>query len=92
MKLVKETAKDINQKVTDKEAEEAFIKILNWMGEDPGREGLLETPKRVIKAFKEYLWQLFDSIAVQIYFIYVLKCTIRNYVDCIPDFFFRKSI
>ena len=54
MKLVKETAKDINQKVTDKEAEEAFIKILNWMGEDPGREGLLETPKRVIKAFKEY--------------------------------------
>ena len=54
MKLVKETAKDINKKVTDKEAEEAFIKILNWMGEDPGREGLLETPKRVIKAFKEY--------------------------------------
>ena len=54
MKLVKETTKDINQKVTDKEAEEAFIKILNWMGEDPGREGLLETPKRVIKAFKEY--------------------------------------
>ena len=54
MKLVKETAKDINQKVSDKEAEEAFIKILNWMGEDPGREGLLETPKRVIKAFKEY--------------------------------------
>ena len=54
MKLVKDTVKDINQKVTDKEAEEAFIKILNWMGEDPGREGLLETPKRVIKAFKEY--------------------------------------
>ena len=24
------------------------------MGEDPGREGLIETPKRVIKAFKEY--------------------------------------
>ena len=24
------------------------------MGEDPGREGLLETPKRVVKAFKEY--------------------------------------
>ena len=41
MKLVKETSKDINQKVTDKEAEEAFIKILNWMGEDPSREGLI---------------------------------------------------
>jgi GTP cyclohydrolase I len=24
------------------------------MGEDPGREGLLETPKRVVKAYKEY--------------------------------------
>ena len=24
------------------------------MGEDPNREGLLETPKRVVKAFKEY--------------------------------------
>ena len=51
---VKDTIKDLNQKVTDKEAEEAFIKILNWMGEDPSREGLIETPKRVIKAFKEY--------------------------------------
>ena len=54
MKLVKDSTKDINQKVTDKEAEEAFIKILSWLGEDPGREGLIETPKRVIKAFKEY--------------------------------------
>ena len=51
MKLVKDTTKEVNQKVTDKEAEEAFIKILNWMGEDPAREGLIETPKRVIKAF-----------------------------------------
>ena len=41
-------------KITDKEAEEAFVKIFKWIGEDPGREGLIETPKRVIKAFKEY--------------------------------------
>ena len=39
---------------SDKEAEEAFRTILAWMGEDPAREGLLETPKRVVKAFKEY--------------------------------------
>ena len=55
MKLVKDTDTD-NQikKISDKEAEEAFKTILAWMGEDPNREGLLETPKRVVKAFKEY--------------------------------------
>ena len=40
--------------VSDKEAEEAFKTILTWLGEDPNREGLLETPKRVMKAYKEY--------------------------------------
>ena len=56
MKLVKDTEKDLTKKpeVTDKQAEEAFKTILKWIGEDPGREGLLETPKRVVKAFKEY--------------------------------------
>ena len=43
-----------NNKVSDKEVEEALKTILTWIGEDPNREGLLETPKRVVKAFKEY--------------------------------------
>jgi len=54
MKLVKETDSQQIKKVSDQEAEEAFRTILTWMGEDPAREGLLETPKRVTKAFKEY--------------------------------------
>ena len=55
MKLVKNTDDNKDQKkVSDNEAEEAFKTILTWMGEDPNREGLLETPKRVVKAFKEY--------------------------------------
>ena len=56
MKLVKDTDKIQSNKdlVTDQQAEEAFKTILKWIGEDPNREGLLETPKRVIKAFKEY--------------------------------------
>ncbi|WP_435163559.1 GTP cyclohydrolase I FolE [Candidatus Pelagibacter bacterium nBUS_25] len=56
MKLVKDTDnKNLEtNKVSDKEAEEAFKTILAWMGEDPNREGLLETPKRVVKAYKEY--------------------------------------
>ena len=32
----------------------SFIKILRWIGENPDREGLRETPRRVTKAFKEY--------------------------------------
>ena len=55
MKLVKNTDPNKDQqKISDKDAEEAFKTILTWMGEDPSREGLLETPKRVVKAFKEY--------------------------------------
>ena len=54
MKLEKKENNKNIDKITDKEAEEAFVKIFKWIGEDPGREGLIETPKRVIKAFKEY--------------------------------------
>jgi len=56
MKLVKDTDNKVldTNKVSDKEAEEAFKTILTWLGEDPNREGLLETPKRVMKAYKEY--------------------------------------
>ena len=56
MKLVKDTDNKLNEnkQISDKDAEEAFKTILTWMGEDPNREGLLETPKRVVKAFKEY--------------------------------------
>ena len=56
MKLVKDIDKSSSKKpaVTDKQAEEAFKLILTWIGENPNREGLVETPKRVVKAFKEY--------------------------------------
>ena len=56
MKLVKDIDKTSSKKpeVSDKQAEEAFKTILRWIGENPNREGLLETPKRVVKAFKEY--------------------------------------
>ena len=56
MKLVKDTDKltKRNQKISDATAEEAVRTIIEWIGEDPEREGLKSTPKRVIKAFKEY--------------------------------------
>ena len=56
MKLVKDTEKDPKhtEKISEKEVEEAFIKIIKWIGEDPLREGLKSTPQRLVKAFKEY--------------------------------------
>ena len=56
MKLVKDENQIISKKneISDEEAEKAIKTIIQWLGEDPKREGLLSTPKRVIKAYKEY--------------------------------------
>jgi len=56
MKLVRDTdkLKEKNKKISDQKAEEAIQTIIQWIGEDPKREGLKSTPKRVIRAFKEY--------------------------------------
>ena len=39
---------------TRAEAEEAIRVLLRWVGEDPEREGLLKTPQRVAKAYREW--------------------------------------
>ncbi len=56
MKLVKGTVnpQEKENQVTDQKAEEAIKTIIQWLGENPEREGLKSTPKRVVKAFKEY--------------------------------------
>ena len=56
MKLVKDTNEFKKNKtsISDEEAEKAFKTIIEWIGEDPNREGLRSTPERVIKAYKEY--------------------------------------
>ena len=47
--------KKVNKKltVTKKEAEKAVRILIQWIGENPDREGLVETPKRLIKSFEE---------------------------------------
>jgi GTP cyclohydrolase IA len=42
------------QKPSRNEVEEAVKTIIRWSGDDPARDGLLETPARVTKAFEEW--------------------------------------
>ena len=68
------SAKDNPPDVTQAQAEDAVRVLLRWAGEDPGREGLLDTPKRVAKAYgdwfsgyaidpTEYLARTFEEVA-----------------------------
>tara|TARA_B100000614_G_C14414387_1_gene439244 strand:- start:92 stop:682 length:591 start_codon:yes stop_codon:yes gene_type:complete len=43
-----------NQKPSREEAEAAVRTLIAWAGDDPSREGLLETPKRVVKSYEEF--------------------------------------
>ena len=47
-------ADDIRHAVTRQQAEDAVRTLLRWSGDDPAREGLLDTPKRVAKAYQEF--------------------------------------
>ncbi|MBA2238407.1 MAG: GTP cyclohydrolase I FolE [Lysobacter sp.] len=61
-------------KPTREEAEAAVRTLLSWAGDDPAREGLLDTPKRVVKAYadwfsgygenpREYMERTFEEVA-----------------------------
>ena len=42
------------REVNQDEAEQAIRTLLRWAGEDPEREGLLDTPKRVVEAYRDW--------------------------------------
>lgn len=46
--------KFLDRRPTQEQAEEAVRTLILWAGDDPSREGLLETPQRVAKAYKEF--------------------------------------
>ena len=61
-------------KPSKEEAEAAVRTLLRWAGEDPAREGLLDTPRRVVDAYgdwfsgyrenpREYLERTFEEVA-----------------------------
>ena len=53
VKKFPEPASNEQDRPSREEAEEAVRTLLRWMGENPQREGLLETPARVVKAYGE---------------------------------------
>ena len=44
----------LNKSTSREEAEKAVETLIKWAGDDPSREGLRETPKRVVNAFNEF--------------------------------------
>ena len=51
----KETSKEsLEKKVSRQEAEEAVRTLIKWAGDNPKREGLIDTPKRVVNAYEEF--------------------------------------
>ena len=53
--VTKKTFKDaLDKKISRDEAEEAVKTLIKWVGDNPSREGLKDTPKRVIKAYEEF--------------------------------------
>lgn len=65
---------DDSTKPTREQAEDAVRTLLRWAGDDPAREGLLDTPSRVVKAYgdwfsgyandpRDYLKRTFEEVA-----------------------------
>ena len=53
--VTKKTLSDaLDKKVSREDAEKAVETLIKWAGDNPKREGLKETPKRVIKAYEEF--------------------------------------
>ena len=44
----------IKNKPTKEEVKEAVKTLIKWAGDDPTREGLLETPNRVVKSYQDF--------------------------------------
>tara|TARA_Y100000991_G_C21828654_1_gene287127 strand:+ start:15 stop:626 length:612 start_codon:yes stop_codon:yes gene_type:complete len=45
---------NLSKDISREEAEKAVEYLIRWAGDDPTREGLKETPKRVVRAFEEF--------------------------------------
>jgi GTP cyclohydrolase IA len=61
--IVKKLQRPPAQRPTQEEAEQAVRVLLAWAGDDPAREGLKDTPRRVVQAYREYYAGYSESAA-----------------------------
>ena len=54
MTILAQQHSSMKDAVSREEAELAVRTLIRWLGDDPMREGLLDTPKRVVKAYEEW--------------------------------------
>jgi GTP cyclohydrolase I len=54
MAKAKKPSRSASTKVSREDAEEAVRTLLAWAGDDPKREGLQDTPKRVVNAYRDW--------------------------------------
>ena len=64
-KVLQKKITKIRNKPSRKQAEEAVKILIKWAGDNPEREGLIETPKRVVNSYKEF-FSGYDSKPEQI--------------------------
>jgi GTP cyclohydrolase IA len=78
--------------VSRERAEEAVRTLLRWAGDDPGREGLLDTPKRVVKAYadwfsgysvdpREYMRRTFEEVEGYDEMVVLRDITFESYCE-----------
>ncbi len=84
---------------TREEAEAAVRTLIRWAGDNPGREGLLDTPKRVVKAYEQlykgysedpadYLGTVFEEVEG---YNDIVSCAISNSIRIASTICCRSS-
>jgi GTP cyclohydrolase IA len=53
-KTIAPTLAPLNERPSRDDAEQAVRTLIRWAGDDPAREGLIDTPDRVVRAYREW--------------------------------------
>ena len=73
MKLVKNENDKNKEEISDKEAQEAFIKLLKWICEDPSREGSWDVRGLVVGSVQSGKTSNFIGLLIKALFLPIYK-------------------